>query len=372
MDAAVRVDGVTLFKAMDWPSIIGLETIRADMQLTARDGSLGIEHLLLESENSEAISLTVRGAIDDLLNFDQVDLDIVLSAPDAQIFDPALQDIIRPTGALNIDGKIVIIKPDIRFEGDLRLGNNDIDAKLSGSTAGVRPSLSGQIAARRLELDEFGIGAEDRESIEPAKPDDPGKQSDYVFSKEPLPFDSLFAIDLDLALTADGGRGLNYDFETLQAQLRLQDGRLSLDPFKIIYEDGNVEASGEIDASVDPPVVKLRLRGSDFELDELLLYVQDEPTAGGELHGDFDLKSRGSSPRELAKNLSGTADIALDKGRVNGINLHVLSTETFQYLGSLPKLAETTEIQCAIARFEIESGVATSQALLIATPRMKL
>ena len=372
MNASVRADAARLSKAMDWPVITGLIIVRADMQLTARDGSLGIEHLTLDSENTDTISITALGAIDDLLNFDEVDVDFVLRAPVADIFSPALQGIMRPTGALDIEGKVVIAKPDLKFTGGFRLGDNDIEASLNGTTDGERPSLSGKITANRLALDDFGIDAQSRDSFELDSPGEPEKQRDYVFIKDPISFDGLFAADLDLTITADRGRGLGHDFETLQAQVQLQDGRLSLDPFKITYEGGAVRYSGVVDASADPPAFEMRIRATDFELAELLLYVQDEPTAAGDLTGDFELASRGFTPREIAENLSGSVDLALENGRVNGINLHVLSTETLQYLISLPNLAQSTEVRCAIARFDIESGVAKSQALLVATPRMTL
>ena len=361
MTATVRADTDKLSKVMNWPSISGLETITADMELTARDGSLGIQHFAMTSEGNDSIFFTARGAIDDLLNFDQVDLDIVLNAPDADIYGPALHGIIRPTGALDIEGKVVVAKPDIRFEGKLRLGDNDIDVKLSGSTAGERPSIQGQITAKHLELNEFGIDARSRELLEPEQNDGSENLRDYVFSKDPLPFVGLSAVNLDLTIIADGGEGLGYAFDALQAHIRLQDGRLNLDPFKITYADGDVDISVVIDASVDPPSVTLQLRGSDFELGELLLYAQTEPSAAGDLTGDFELASRGSSLRELAENLSGTANIALENGRVNGINLHVLSDDTFEFLFSLTNLTQSTELRCAIARFDIEAGVAKSR-----------
>jgi hypothetical protein len=372
MNASVRADSARLSEAMNWPSVTGLKTVRADMQLSAQDGSLGIEQLTLESENSDAISITALGMIDDLLNFDEVDVDIVVSAPDADIFAPALEGIMRPRGALEVEGKVVIAKPDLKYTGGFRLGDNDIEVELNGTTAGERPSLSGTIAAKRLALDDFGIDAESRDSLELDSPGEPEKQRDYVFGKDPIPFDGLFAADLDLTITADTGRGLGHDFETLNAKVRLQDGRLSLDPLKITYEGGAVKYSGVVDASADPPAFEMRIRATDFELSELLLYVQDEPTAAGDLTGEFELASRGFSAREIAENLSGSVDLALENGRVNGINLHVLSTDALETLFSLPNLTQSTEVRCGIARFDIESGVAKSQALLIATPRMTL
>ena len=124
----------------------------------------------------------------------------------------------RPMGALEIEGKVVVAKPDMRFDGGIRLGENDIDAKLSGSTAGARLSLTGQITAKHLALDDFGIDARSRAAKESAQKDGSEKQHNNVFTKEPLPFDGLFAANLDLTVTADGGQGLGQPFDALQAQ----------------------------------------------------------------------------------------------------------------------------------------------------------
>ena len=76
---------------------------------------------------------------------------------------------------------------------------------------------------------------------------------------------------------------------------------------------------------------------------------------------------------ERAMQETGAAmQLDLVAGRIDGINLHVLSNDTLQYIFSLPNLSEHTDLSCAIARFDIESGIARSEALLIATPQMTI
>lgn len=95
------------------------------------------------------------------------------------------------------------------------------------------------------------------------------------------------------------------------------------------------------------------------------------PTTGtAQITGDEDTVSirsidiRFGKTKDLNGGVTGRIDRIdlLNDRKVSDLDLNV----------TVPNLSQSTEVRCAIARFHIETGVAKSRALLIATPRMTL
>ncbi|MFQ5971046.1 MAG: hypothetical protein ACE5Q3_01865, partial [Alphaproteobacteria bacterium] len=63
---------------------------------------------------------------------------------------------------------------------------------------------------------------------------------------------------------------------------------------------------------------------------------------------------------------------ALDHGTLNAGDLHRLSADRLQWIFATARPQGETELTCAVVRFVVEDGVATTDGLVVATPRMTL
>jgi uncharacterized protein involved in outer membrane biogenesis len=118
------------------------------------------------------------------------------------------------------------------------------------------------------------------------------------------------------------------------------------------------------------PPVTLSVRAPDLALRGLLLAMGEKPFASGRLEVYADLRGAGSSPREIAASLDGTAGLAMGSGSLN----------TGQLGGMLGKIASqgnileligrgerSSDIRCLAARLDARQGIANVQPLVLSS-----
>ena len=240
------------------------------------------------------------------------------------------------------------------------LGEGTIQSNLTFNTADKtteeRGNLLGYVAIDNIDITPF-IESESestdpaaeqadsvKEIVEEVEQEESGREK-KLFSSEPLAFGVLQTYDAELKLDARDftiNEAFTVDGEL---ELHLQDGLLSLDPFTFNGKKGG-SATGQIELDASNPVADLDVL---LDFDEFV-----PPRFGGKLFLDADLQSRGESVAELMGNLDGIFIIRLN-------DLHMEKTLLSQFGSGLisqinPLSKETTVLECAIARLDIEDG----------------
>jgi hypothetical protein len=64
--------------------------------------------------------------------------------------------------------------------------------------------------------------------------------------------------------------------------------------------------------------------------------------------------------------------LALENGRLSGHDLGLMSPNVGNWILTLPQNRGDTELHCFLARFDVNAGVATSNSLLILTPKINI
>ena len=86
--------------------------------------------------------------------------------------------------------------------------------------------------------------------------------------------------------------------------------------------------------------------------------------ADGYANYHYDLRTRGTTPHELAANLNGSVALALENLRIPTHYVRALSVDVFGWaLGKAAQDIQYSNLNCVLARFDIEDGVATSRLL---------
>jgi hypothetical protein len=368
-----------------------LGKVTGKMTLDDSDGTLGFEILEISGSKVGIYSLNAKGIYDDLKGHTDVTFDMQLHAEDLDHFDGLFGQDFPITGPIDFEGHLSRHDDKANFDGDIKFLDGIFTVELNGLFTKERPKISGTIFTPELRIEKVisfynrqpdGSGS-GRDETTPESDETSislneqgGKVSDGqkteikplspLFSDEPIDFDLLKLLDLDLQITIDEVTGAESRIDKIDARIKLDDGELRIHPADIFFEGGSVKVDASVIAG-KPAQVSLKLKAEDVDLEQWTSRFQDKKTIDGDLHANFDLTSKGNSQREIVSNLNGGAGWAVENGKIYTDALDVLHLDIFGwFLGGVLK-NEEREITCAISHYTIKDGLMTSDIFYFGT-----
>ena len=263
-------------------------------------------------------------------------------------------------------------------EGDLeRIALQDLTLKLDGST--FNGQLAGRFDASSLTLDLQGDSLNLDDYLPPQTPDAEGNASLSLVDRahaEPaqglLPAAWLGGLDLDASLELGELQLLQQHFRDVVLRLQGEQGQHRLTHFEAGFHEGQLAATGSLDARDTPLAWQLSPTVSNLRLGSLMESLNEQPSAiQGRLQSNGALESRGNSLHELKRGLNGQLDARLEKGQLGEVNISRQLCTTVASLAGKSTSREWqsgTPIQQAEASFRIRDGVATSDDLEASLP----
>ena len=354
----------------------GLGQVHGRFNLSDKDGSLGLEALSAELEDTTLLSLSVRGLFDDIERSDELWVEATLTVPDVSQLGREFGVDAEPIGSLSFRGEVTGSDESFHAEGEARVGETDLIGRLSGTLKGERPSLRAELYSPFFRLADLGLvpQADDPEALIPSAPEPRPERDEatdeLVFGEAPIAFETLTAFDLDLDVLLDDMEGMRLDFDKAEAHVDLVDGLLRVEPLSFDFVGGRVDVTLQVDASQDMPALRLRLAADDVDLGDFLLQTDVEVPLDGELDLLVDLNATGQSPRALASSLAGEFDLAIERGHVRTNLLRLTTTNPVSWLFTEAARRGYSEMNCLILRFNVQDGVAESEVVLLDTPNI--
>lgn len=291
-------------------------------------------------------ALTVRGE-----NFaDFADL-LGLAAPDTPPYElngelSAGEDVWRLQG---IDG--IVGDSDLGGDFEVRLGRD-------------RPLIIADLQSTNLELDDLGIiiGAPSRVSGETnalqEEINSSYAASDRLIPDSTLDLTRIRAVDARVDFRADSVQAGPLPLQALRLDMNLEDGVMRFAPIAFEAEAGNLEAEVVIDASEETPRHDIDGRLSDVRLEQFA----DGRFAQGGLAGRLDITASGNGFRQAASSANGAVTLYAQDGRIRQLGSEAAGLDLGEVLLLLltedPQDPEFTELNCAVARFAVEDGLA--------------
>jgi uncharacterized protein involved in outer membrane biogenesis len=304
----------------------------------------------------DKLSATLDGTIAQPRSGKGLALDVTLAADRFADLGRLVGTELRADGAFKLSGHLSDGDGSFVLERlAAQLGTSDLAGRLE-MTAGTRPRLSATLDTARLDLGDVAG---------PATASPPRRRGDRVFSAEPLPFAALKSADISLSLTARQlvvGTAILDDFAV---DLALQNGMLHASKVTGNFRGGPFTAATTVDARPATPLVTLTGRLQKFDLGRFLKEMAVTDLLTGAVDLDLDARSAGGSLHQIMAGLDGKLVMVMGKAE--------LATPLFDLIGAdlvqsaLPWAAHDrdTHINCAVLRFDVRRGLATSETLLI-------
>ena len=345
--------------------------VEGSATLSDRDGSLGLERLHIAGGREDTMTFEFSGRVDQIRGRDEVEVGAELNAKDLALVGDLFGVELPPIAPVAFSGTMSGSDEKIKSHGSTQLGGTVLTGDWSGSFAEEsRWNIEARLRSQHIRLDDLGIAPR---SVDEGEEVDRTRSSSWWSSLDPLPFEWLEAVDVDLILEADrlsGRTGLELDGVRVSAWLR--DGRLEVPEFALDYGAGTVRTRAHLDASGSLPEFALKMEVHDVHLAPLLAQVRQDVEEAGVLDVSIDVRSRGNHVARIRSNLAGTVRMVARDGALAGRYSSEFVTNFVTLAVPSVLTGRAPRYGCIVTDFEIENGIANVRELFAVSEKISV
>ena len=358
IDIAYRIDDLARVGVWVGRTLPSVGPLTGSAALYDSDGSLGIEDLIIESDDGDDLELEAVLALDDLLELDEIEAVVRFEARDLAVLGELLDVELPALGPVELSAQmagsneyldareLVLQVGETRFQSDLRTS--------FGSDA--RPTLAASVEAPFVRLSDVGITLELLDHLFDA----PGGGGE-------LPLEQLRGLDGTLTLHVQRTVGVDsLDVRDLDASFRLEDGALTGD-LDFEYRLGHVKAALAIDASEPKAAMQAEVDVRALDLGRLMAQFDEETPHSGLLDLFLEARTEGRRSEDLLAALTGEL-------RVSARDTSLVSSYAQRFVVDLTSAVMPDflmpedgpgRIGCAAFELRVDDGVARLEHLLV-------
>lgn len=280
-------------------------------------------------------------------------------------------------------------RDNLRFQiDDLqgRLGGSDVEGKLGIDTAHQRPKLTATLVSKQLNLADLAapLGTQatpERKSTTLEKPS-PRQSAPGAPSVTPAapPSAALLLPDADLQVQRVRGMDADVTFEAdsvitekapmkkVHFHLRLDDGKITLDPLAFSLAQGEFSGTVAIDARLPVPQTDLDMTLTNVDLSQFKPKLSKGAPLEGALLGRVRLHGSGTSVHKTASDADGDITLVVPKGEIREALAELTGIDLSRGLGLiLTKNERVVEVRCGVANFHADAGDLKASTLVFDT-----
>ena len=348
-----------------------LGPLKGSFTVKGSQKALTIGNIDLSAGRAPVLLMTAEGGIEELRlqdspAFNKINIRLKMQA-DSLRRVPAFADTRWSNlGPLSSNGRFTGRHDKIRYTGSVASGKTSSMMDLFLGLDGNRPTISGRITVPVLHPEDIGIDLE--------RDDQPKKGSDRdepLFGREPLDLDFLETVELALRLDVDEVKGTHYMVSQMHALIGLNDGHLKVKPLKLLYDKSTLSVEAEIEKRT-PPRMRLEIIGDDLPAMAAWRHINPKVPLKGDFSLAIDLTSEGHSAHEMASSLNGEFGIMLENAEIARSDLDLLTLDILGWAYRTRVRERTGHIDCLVASFNLNDGLATSETVFLDGPTMIL
>ncbi len=313
--------------------------------------------------------IKASGAVTGLLKLSAVDMQLAISGDSLEQLYPLLGIPAPATPAYAVRGRLAHSDNSWRYEDfSGRMGNSDLAGSAQVIIGGKRPRLTAQLTSKLLDLDDLApvIGKRATDAPLPATP--ALTKPKGVLPDIPFNTDRWSSMDADVSLKAKQiRRAKALPLDDLTVQLKLQDAMLTLAPLDFGAAGGHVRANVTLDGRTKPIKAKVQAQVRKLLLSKMMPTVALNQASLGEINGAFSLSGSGNSVGAMLATGNGQMALGIAQGEVSQLMMEKAGLHLFEILQLSVAGDRRIKLRCALADFEVKSGVMNIDSLVFDT-----
>ena len=342
------------------------------VKINGRTGSLknwlkNVPFILDININSTDAQASVKGEINQPINFKGLNIKINIEAETLSSFSWLADLNFPPVGRVALGARLSGQKNGYKLDDfSVDIGGSNVSGPVEIITTKTQPMVTAKLTASDFDTADFkdnvnGDMTQNSEegSQDQAKQDDPFP----TFSSKALPLGALKHVDADISLSAKNSTMFAIPVHNLNLKLLLENGLLKIRPITAELANGSFRADLVINASSQTAKMTANFLADQVELGELLKALSGKAHLdGGKTDVEIAINGQGSTMKELVSTLNGHVSSVTGKGQINydlSLAGENLIFNIFKKMNPFKEKQETTSLDCIVARFNIEDGIAT-------------
>ncbi|UCE63580.1 MAG: AsmA family protein [Nitrospirota bacterium] len=200
------------------------------------------------------------------------------------------------------------------------------------------------------------------------------KEKMRVVPKYEFPIEALKMVDLDLGFNIKDVEVPPHEIGDVDFRIKLEDGDFALEPLQGTIWGGAVEGSFKIDARGEIPRIHLQTKivGLDYgRLFQTLGVIEEVKGSADKI--EVDLEGQGSTLREVLSQANGKVDFVEGEMEFEKKYIDLWAGDLITtLLTSAWETEEVSQFNCAVSKFDVENGIASSDEILFDTKRVTI
>ena len=356
-EAQLHLDGRRFAAFADLDKLPDLGAVTGNLSISDEDGTLGIDSLQVESAQPELLSLKVNGSFDSFKDPSTLLLESSLTARDLQLLGAILDRKWAAIGPVQLDAKIKRTGKSNELNSTLTAGETEIEVELKELFDTTPMLISGTVKARKMLFWDLLEKDSEKKKKKPS-------EKEPVFSREPIDFDWLKKVDVDIAVSVESFAREQFLADSAQFQVKVKSGVLSISPARFVYAKGKLDLDIELDAREHP---RLTFKAFGKNIDpRRALDIQDyKEQLQAEMNIDLFFSTSGLTPHELAANSQGSIYITMQNGKLAAPLADLVFWDVAGWAWKKATDQRYYDITCGVADYTIEEGVISTKALIL-------
>lgn len=241
-----------------------------------------------------------------------------------------------------------------------KMGSSDIAGDAEYSSPEDRPFLKADIKSRRLDFKDLAgfIGADPKQE---------DKEKEKIFPDKPYDPKAMRSADTDVNFYSNNIITPNLPVDEFKAHLKIDHGKVTLDPLDFRIDIGEIASVIQLDASKDIIATKADVKIRKVPFKRLLAETRFEEESDGMFFGQIILDTTGNSVADMLGRGNGDVTLLMEQGRISNLLMELAGLDVAESLGFLLTKDESTRIRCVIGNFKVNQGIMKTAPFVIDT-----
>ena len=413
-DGTLAAAATLVLPKFDTEDAAAFGTAKADFSVTDAAGHLSLTKLSAYTEGTDLWSLDTKMKVGNVADLEGLEFELNLAVPDGKAFLTALNLNPVDVGTLGFSISGDRQGEEFNLATSIKAGQSQLTANFENRLNDGAPLVRGLISSDMLRISDLkNAGASAVEIASMTKEQSGANTSDKVEAplvlpkeeadpledkveeplvveknEEPLvvgagpdqegkPTDLLNLIEtftkLDMEVEIDikkieGQAGVS----AVKSDLVVKDAKGQFGPLEFGYGGGSFNVSAAMDFLKSPQFVTVSGATSGWDLATILKTAGVSLDAHGKLRAKFNVTGNRKSAKAFVNSMAGSATISMSKGTVASSLLELAGLGIFPWLFSAELNQGYTNIVCAVAPLNINSGRVSTGSTVIETTRVQM
>ena len=262
-----------------------------------------------------------------------------------------------------------------------RIGASDIEGSLGVDTSRKRLVVKAKLTSKTLNFKDLApsLGAQaapvadmktNTHSVAAIRKSKPDKNAKLLPDAD-LQLNRVRGMDADVTYHAESVTAPKLPMKEMSVHILLNEGDLKIAPLSVVFDQGAVVGTVEIDARQDNPETSIDMHVDHVELSQFKAAKAADAPLSGTLRGRLHVHGFGSSVHKFASTADGGLGVAIPHGQISDVLAELTGVNVLKGLGLLFSNTNTkTEIRCGVIDFEATKGNLQSKTLFVDTTNL--